>query len=186
MARIITYPLDTDINASDKVLGTDSTSSNTKNFSLLGLKNFVNFKEDVITVTASELATIGTGKTIVSAPVNHIVEVMGVLFKTSGNESSGLLANRLNFSGNLVLTHRFSPTPGSTETRLALPAATANLAGDNYYIAQPDYGEIANTAPSLGGQGDIISLRSSANPSSTGTPVMQLKVYIAYRLIDVS
>tara|TARA_B100001093_G_scaffold496249_1_gene541644 strand:+ start:503 stop:1063 length:561 start_codon:yes stop_codon:yes gene_type:complete len=186
MARIKSYPLDADIKGSDKIIGTDADTSNTKNFSLSGIKNFINFKEDVITVTASELANIGTGKTIVAAPVNHIVDVIGVLFKSSGNEASGLLANRLEFSGNLVLTHRFAPTPGVTETRLALPAATANSTGDNYYVAQPDYGGIANTAPSLGGQGDIIVLRSSANPTSTGTPVMQLKVYIAYRLIDVS
>lgn len=62
MARIKTYGLDSDINAADKIVGTDGTPGNdfgkTKNFSIQSLQNFIGRTDIVkktITVTTEQL-----------------------------------------------------------------------------------------------------------------------------------
>ena len=62
MARIKTYGLDSDINAADKVVGTDGTPGNdfgkTKNFTIESLQNFIGRTDVVkktITVTTEQL-----------------------------------------------------------------------------------------------------------------------------------
>ena len=176
MARIKSYPLDTDIKASDKIIGTDADTSNTKNFSLAGIKDFVNFKEDVVTVTTSELQNIGTTlKTIITTPAGEVTEIIGVLFKTDGNAA----LDQLVFTDNLVLVQN-GETVTSGTAKWALPAATANLLGTKYYIPEHGYGLI-----SAGAGADIV-LKSAGGPTATGTPVMQLKIYIAYRSIPIS
>lgn len=174
MARIRTYPLDTDIKGADKIIGTDATTNNTKNFSLTGVKNFVGFREEVITVTTAELQGIGTTeKTIVTTGANEIVDIFGVIFKCSGNTS----ADQLSFSHNLVLAQE-GATVTSGEVQWALPSSQASLFTTNYYVPQRGYG---SKTPGL----DLV-LTSNNSPIGTGSPAMELKIYIAYRLVDVA
>lgn len=67
MARIKTYGLDSDINADDKVIGTDGTPGDdfgkTKNFSVQSLQNFIGRTDVVkktVTVTTEQLLAMTT------------------------------------------------------------------------------------------------------------------------------
>ena len=48
MARISTYPLDTGIVITDKLLGSDENDSSTKNFQIGNLTTYFNFIEIII------------------------------------------------------------------------------------------------------------------------------------------
>ncbi len=59
MARISTYPTDTIIVATDKVLGTDENSLGTKNFQIGGLTTYINTQP--VTEHADNAAAIVAG-----------------------------------------------------------------------------------------------------------------------------
>lgn len=62
MARISTYPLDTDVTNNDKVIGTDSTGAKTKNFKIKDVFELMNKSSSVQTV-GSRFKYIRTGST---------------------------------------------------------------------------------------------------------------------------
>lgn len=98
MARIKTYGLDSDINADDKVIGTDGTPGDdfgkTKNFSIQSLQNFIGRTDVVkktVTVTTEQLLAMTTADSTYvklidvnsELPIDEAVMIFGIFGKVN-------------------------------------------------------------------------------------------------------
>ena len=129
MARISTFDLDGTINNSDKLIGTDSSDSTTKNFSVQSLKEFVyaGISGDT-TISSSGVATGSSAATLTTART-----IGGVSFNGSGNiDLPGVnAAGNQNTSGTAAIATTITVADESSDTTcfpVFVTAATGNLA----------------------------------------------------------
>ena len=173
----------------DLILGTlmplpnSNEDPKTVNFSvgqINGLANSPDVATAVVTVTNTQLATLGTVPvTILPTVTGYIYEILGI---TGTSINTGGAGNTYNWSatGGAVF---YGQGFASTQHRVEIPFAnlpTGEVSTAETYIATP----IAGTFRS--GAGINLTTTLSANPVVTLTPVAQFVVNVTYRLIQVA
>ena len=188
MANTRSYPSAT-AKSNDLILGTSMPLSNTSddprtvNFSvgdIIGLANSPDVVTAVVTVTNTQLATLGTVPVaILPAVTGYIYEILGI---TGTSINTGGAGNTYNWSatgGGVFYGQGFA----STQHRVEIPFAnlpTGELSTAETYIATPIAGTFRSSA------GINLTTTLSANPVVTLTPVAQFVVNVTYRLIQVA
>ena len=186
MARIKTYGLDSDINAADKVVGTDGTPGNdfgkTKNFSVSSLRSFIgsggNLITKKITVTTEQLRVINTTPiTVVDVAENEAADVVSIIAKMSNQSAE----NNLNFPDNLTI----EPTDGyGTSYEYILTTGFLNSSLNWIYKPIAVAGN-ATTGP-ITGDVRLKSINSLNTPTETGTATSELTIWVTYQIIDLT
>ena len=181
MARIKTYALDGEINAADKVVGTDGTPGadlgKTKNFSVSSLVSFIGTGGDILTkkvvVSTAELRTLNSPVKILidnPGPDKNIIQLYGVVFEVTGNTA----LNKLAFANDLEITSKSSA--GVTPFKYVIPQAIANDSPGAFYIPSLTAGEAEF--------GSKLVLQSAAAPTETGTATTTMNIWITYRIFN--
>ena len=177
MARIKTYGLDSDINAADKVVGTDGTPGGdfgkTKNFSVEALKDFIAGSQLVkteITLTSTQLLSLNGGGTIEliqAAGANKIIVPISfcafIDFNTTAYVSSTDATIKLR--------------SGTTATFGDIAKTTIETSSDRYFTINP-------AGQQVGVNENINFTADSSFDLTTGDSPMV--VNIAYRIVDFS
>jgi hypothetical protein len=184
MARIKTYALDSEINAADKVVGTDGTPGadlgKTKNFSVSSLVSFIGTGGDILTkkvvVSTAELKTLNSPVKILidnPGPDKNIVQIYGIVAGVSGNSAT----DKLVFPNDLEITTK--STVGVTPFKYVIPQAIVNrtTAPAPYYVPSLVAGETEF--------GSKLVLQSAAAPTETGTAVTTMTFWITYRIFNI-
>lgn len=181
MARIKTYALDGEINAADKVVGTDGTPGTdfgkTKNFSVSSLVSFIGTGGDILTkkvvVSTAELKTLNAPvKMLIDnpGPDKNIIQVYSIVAGISGNTA----LNKLDFPNDLEITTK--STVGITPFKYVIPQAIANKQLATFYIPALTAGESEFGAELI--------IKSAAAPTETGTAVTTMDIWITYRIFN--
>jgi hypothetical protein len=186
MARIKTYGLDSDINAADKVVGTDGTPGSdlgkTKNFSVSALRSFIgsggNLITKKITVTTDQLKTIHTGPvTLIDIADNEVADVISVIIKTSNQTAQ----NKLTFPDPLTIEPAIS-----NSTSYNYPIAAASLNNTSNIIYKPIVAAGGTDPGPIVGDVRFKSTSSSNAPTETGTATTEVTIWITYQIIDLT
>jgi len=181
MARIKTYALDSEINAADKVVGTDGTPGadlgKTKNFSVSSLVSFIGTGGDILTkkvvVSTAELRALNApAKILIDNPGTdkNILQVYGVVCEVTGNTAT----NKLVFPNDLEITNK--AFVGATPFKYVIPQAIANDTASAYFIPSLVAGET-----SFGAE---LVLQTAAAPTETGTAATTMTFWITYRIFN--
>jgi len=179
MARIKEYGLDSDINAADKVVGTDGTPGDdfgkTKNFSIGSLKDFIAGSQLVttkVTVTSAQLLSLNGGGSIelIAAPgENKVIIPMSICgfldFNTTAYVSSS----------DSVIKFR----SGTTGTFGNISKSTIERPNDVYFAEYPDDSEVE-----AGVNAALYLTADETFDLTTGDSPLILS--IAYRIADFS
>jgi len=187
MANTRSYPSAT-AKSNDLILGTSMPLPNTNddprtvNFSISqvnGLANSPDIATAVVTVTNTQLATLGTVPVAILPTVTgYIYEILGITTTSLNTGGAGNTYNWAATGGGVFYGQGFASTQHRVEIPLAnLPSGAVSVAES--YIATP----IAGTFRS--GAGITLTTTLSANPVVTLTPVAQFVVNVTYRLIQV-
>lgn len=182
MARIKTYSLDSEINAADKVVGTDGTPGadlgKTKNFSVGSLVSFIGTGGDILTkkvaISTAELKALNSPVKILidnPGPDKNIIQIYGIVAEVTGNNAT----DKLVFPNNLEIT--FKSTVGVTPLKYVIPQAIANKQTTTFYIPALTAGEAEFGAE--------LVLESAAAPTETGTAATTMNIWITYRIFNI-
>ena len=187
MARIKTYGLDSDINAADKVVGTDGTPGSdfgkTKNFSVSSLRSFIgaggNLITKKITVTTGQLRTIHTSPVVlIDIADDEVADVVSVIIKTSNQTSE----NNLNFPDALTI----EPASSSGSDSYNYPVPTTAVNGTDNLIYKPIVAAGDSGPGPINGDVRFKSTSSLNAPTETGTATTEITIWITYQIIDLT
>ena len=138
MARISTYDLDGTISNTDKVIGTDSSNTTTKNFRVQDLKEFIYAGiSDGLTIAANGVASVPTSNVALgSNSGNYVASITGGVGIDSTAATSGATTNH---TLSLDLSELSTVTSISTGNHVAIsPSNAGNLITvDNLFIKSP-------------------------------------------------
>ena len=138
MARISTYDLDGTISNTDKVIGTDSSNTTTKNFRVQDLKEFIYAGiSDGLTIAANGVASVPTSNVALgSNSGNYVASITGGVGIDSTAATSGATTNH---TLSLDLSELSTVTSISTGNHVAIsPSNEGNLITvDNLFIKSP-------------------------------------------------
>ena len=138
MARISTYDFDGTISNTDKVIGTDSSNTTTKNFRVQDLKEFIYAGiSDGLTIAANGVASVPTSNVALgSNSGNYVASITGGVGIDSTAATSGATTNH---TLSLDLSELSTVTSISTGNHVAIsPSNAGNLITvDNLFIKSP-------------------------------------------------
>jgi len=138
MARISTYNLDGTISDTDKLIGTDSSNTNTKNFRIQDLKEFIYSEiSGNMSIAADGTASIATSN--VALGVNsgdYVASITGGVGVDSTAATSGAVTNH---TLSLDLSELSTVTSISTGNNVAISSSNAGnlITVDNLFIKSP-------------------------------------------------
>lgn len=185
MANISTYSLDTQIDANDKVIGTDGTTGPdagvTKNFTVSALAAFINQGSGLltadITLTDTQLKSLNGGSTSI-----ELIENPGSGKIIAPLSIAGFLdynTTQYNFSGYLFFGN------GEFDDRIMfVNHSSLNKAEDSYFLAAwkaNDLNQVIDSATVSTDKGLYIKLATSATVTTGDS---SLRLIITYRIID--
>ena len=189
MARITTYGLDSDINAADKVVGTDGTPGDdfgkTKNFSISSLQTYFGsdliFTKKIILENA-QIADLGTAKTLVEigggdSENGDFVQLLGAAIEI---ENSGAAESSYTFANPLIIG--WSGDTGDDHMIIIpiadCPAGNNSNPSPKILLPEDNQGEWRR------GADIIIFEKGFADPTATNTPVSKMAIHLTYRIFD--
>jgi len=138
MARISTYNLDGTISDTDKVIGTDSSNTTTKNFRVQDLKEFIYSEiSGNMTIAADGTASIATSNIALGINSgNYVASITGGVGVDSTAATSGAVTNH---TLSLDLSELSTVTSISTGDHVATSSSSAGslITVDNLFIKSP-------------------------------------------------
>ena len=138
MARISTYNLDGTISDTDKVIGTDSSNTTTKNFRVQDLKEFIYSEiSGNMTIAADGTASVATSN--IALGINSGDYVAGITGGVGVNSTAATSGAGTNHTLSLDLSELSTVTSISTGNKVAIsPSNAGNLITvDNLFIKSP-------------------------------------------------
>ena len=138
MARISTYNLDGTISDTDKLIGTDSSNTNTKNFRIQDLKEFIYSEiSGNMSIAADGTASVATSNVALGVNSgNYVASITGGVGVDSTAATSGAVTNH---TLSLDLSELSTVTSISTGNNVAISSSNAGnlITVDNLFIKSP-------------------------------------------------
>jgi len=189
MARIKTYGLDSDINAADKVIGTDGTPGDdfgkTKNFSISSLQTYFGssavFTKKII-LENSQIADLGTAKTLVeigggNSENGDFVQLLGAAIEI---ENSGAAGSSYTFAEPIIIGWSGDSVDDHMVIIPTADCPVGNNSNPNPKLFSPEN----NQGEWRRGANISIFEKGLTNPTAVNSPVSKMAIHLTYRIFD--
>ena len=169
MSKIRLYSTDNNIEDDDKVVGTDVTGNNTKNYEMSAIRSYVGSTSVVtkeVTLTSEQLLSLDGGGTVelIAAPgAGKVIVPISIVGFLDFNTTS------YDFSNGVVVSL-------GTTSYITIPASTMNSSADKYFNGTGFAQNLSDNS--------ALNLYTTTHTVTTGYSPLTLS--ITYRIVDFS